>query len=81
MSSSTSPATDGQASPPPEKKLRLDDQSDELELEGAGHQGTEEGERSPGPAKEIEVGITEFASENEGFFGILKRRYAHSFFH
>lgn len=77
MSSCSSIAGE-EAGPPPLKKLRADDELDG-EGEGVGHDVDvpEEGQSSSGPAQECDVGITEFASDHEGFFAILKRRYAH----
>lgn len=53
-------------SPPPCKKLRVDNGEGTDDLGDPG---------SPGHvATEAEVGIDEFSSEHEGFFAILKRR-------
>ena len=71
--STCAPTESGDTDPPPPKKLRAANDSEERE--GAGHQDpVQEGQSSHGPAKESEVGTTEFASDHEGFFAILKRR-------
>ena len=67
---------------PPSKRPRHDDDPEVNGEEGAGLQLQEEGQSSssssstsaPCTAKESDVGIREFVSDHEGFFGILKKR-------
>ena len=65
---------------PPPKKLRTDDggaEASALAVLGDGDNG-DLGGQQPSPChtapKESDVGISEFMSEHEGFFAVLKRR-------
>ncbi|KAL4809329.1 pseudouridine synthase [Aspergillus unguis] len=63
---------------PPQKRIKTDDVADtaEVALTAGGAPQTAQTELEEQLSKEIEVGITEFVSaENEGFAGILKKRY------
>ena len=56
--------------PPPSKKQR----TEAVEREGGEGIGVKVQESSSSPVQESDVGITEFVSQHEGFFAILKRR-------
>ena len=63
---------------PPQKRVKTEDapKTDEVVVSTPGAPAQPQTETEDQLAKELEVGITEFVSaDNEGFAGILKKRY------
>ena len=71
--SGSSQRAEEELEPPPSKKQKGDGLAEE---DGKWEEGLggQEDESSPSYVQERDVGITEFVSDHEGFFAILKRR-------